>query len=74
MRARNRDALRSAQEDIDANSAGLGVLRLKRDPAFRKRYRLYLRGEIDYRAFMDGETNAQWWQRVRDEVREAAEE
>lgn len=66
-----REALARAQADVDATNAAMGVQRMKRDHEYRKRYGMYLRGEIDASALMQGETHAQWWQRMKDTAREA---
>lgn len=63
-RDRVREKLREASEDLAAQNAHYGRVRFTWDVAYRRRYSRYLRQEISHDELLDGETHAQWYERV----------
>ena len=63
-RAARAKAIGEAEGDHAAAEAALGMLRMRQDPAFRKRYGAYLRNEIDWRTVTQGETHRAWYDRI----------
>jgi hypothetical protein len=63
VRPRNPAALSAAIQDQDARAEAIRQLRLRHDREYRKRYGMYLRGQME-RPQVDGhETLAQWYER-----------
>jgi hypothetical protein len=56
-----------AEADLAARRAGIQHKRMKIDPVFRDRLRLYLRGEINWpEVFADIGTHEEWWRRMHE--------
>ena len=69
-RDRTRSAIHGFAEDVAARNAAIGVLRMRKDPGYRRRYGDYLRGELEMSQVLQGETHAQWYARELEAGRE----
>lgn len=66
-RDRARERINRAIDDVGAVRGAIHAMRMRLDPAYVRRYSRYLRGEIDMRDVMQGETHEAWYARQTQE-------
>ncbi len=61
-RDRTRAAIVKLTEDVASNNAAIAVIRMREDVQYRRRYGRYLRGQMEMREVLQGQTHQQWYE------------